>query len=77
MYATDAQRYKAERDFYFNLRDLPFPLAESNDELEENILNFDENVYLERLERLFAQVGLCDNGNACGQVVDWIVSHTR
>lgn len=72
MFATDAQRYKAERDFYFNLRDLPFPLAENEEELENNILGFQEDKYLEDLERLFAKVGLCEDGNAGKQATEWI-----
>lgn len=76
MYATDVERYKGERDFYFALQELPFPLAGNNEEMEQVILNFNEDVYLEELEQLFAHVGLCDNGDASRQVADWIVSHS-
>lgn len=76
MYATDVNRYRDERDFYFDVHELPFPLAESNEEMERNILQFDEKKYAHDLDELFAQVGLCDRGNACRQVVDWIVRHT-
>lgn len=76
LYATDVEKYKDERDFYFDIQKLPFPLAESNDELEHNILTFDAKQYQIKLKQLFEQVGLCDNGNACKQVVEWIVRHT-
>ena len=76
LYATDVEKYKDERDFYFDIRKLPFPFAENNDELEYNILNFNPEDYQIELERLFEQVGLCDNGNASKQVVEWIVRHT-
>ena len=72
MYASDAAQYKEEHDFYFNIYELPFPLAENNDEMEDRILKFDETVYEDNLQKLFHQVGLCENGAACKQVVEWI-----
>lgn len=72
MYAPDAMQYKEDRDFYFDLYSLPFPLAENNMEMCNNIHNFNEKQYHEELQALFTQVGLCDNGNACKRVVEWI-----
>ncbi|MCM1212190.1 MAG: CDP-glycerol glycerophosphotransferase family protein [Blautia sp.] len=76
LYATDVKKYKSERDMYFDIYKLPFPLAENNDELERNILGFQEEIYQKKLKQLFEQVNLYDKGNACKQVVDWIVRHT-
>lgn len=76
MYATDVEKYKDERDFYFDIHELPFPLAENNKDLERNILQFDEAKYANDLQTLFDKVGLCDTGNASEQVVEWIVKHT-
>lgn len=72
IYATDAVRYKEDRDLYFDIYNLPFPLAENNKKMSENIRNFNEERYHEELQALFAQVGLCDMGNACQSVVKWI-----
>ena len=33
-FATDIEAYQKDRDFYFPLESLPFPLAKSNEELE-------------------------------------------
>ena len=33
-FATDIEAYRKDRDFYFPLEELPFPLARSNEELE-------------------------------------------
>ena len=76
MYATDVDKYRDERDFYFDIHELPFPLAENNQEMEQNILHFDEVKYAQDLQALFQEVGLCDTGNASKQVVEWIVKHT-
>lgn len=76
IYATDIEKYKGERDLYFDIRKLPFPLAENNEEMQKNILNFDDKKYEEDLLKLFGEIGLCDNGDACKKAVEWIVEHT-
>lgn len=77
LYATDVEAYREERDYYFDLDELPFPLAQNNDELEKNILNFDEEKYQNELKQLFERVGLCESGDASGQVVDYIENWVR
>ncbi len=72
MYASDAAAYKDEHDFYFNIYDLPFPLAENNDEMENIILQFDPVAYEKDLQAMFDMVGLKENGTACKQVVERI-----
>ncbi len=72
LYATDIDKYKGERDFYFDIFELPFPVAQNNEEIVQNIKNFDSELYHERLKNLFDQVGMCDRGTACGQVVEYI-----
>lgn len=75
MYASDAAKYKEEHDFYFNIYELPFPLAENNDEMEQRILQFDDASYRKELEKMFDKVGLCESGTACSQVVEWMEAH--
>lgn len=72
IYASDIEKYKTERDFYFDLYELPFPVAKTNDEMERAILNFDQEHYRLELQKLFDDVGLCENGTACRQVADRI-----
>ena len=72
LYATDVEEYRNDRDYYFDIKDLPFPLAENNEQLEKNILNFDEEVYQKKLHELFEQVGLCETGHASEKVADYI-----
>lgn len=72
LYATDVDEYKKEVDYYFDISKLPFPLAENNEEIEKNIMEFDEAVYNNKLEELFDQVGLCETGCASQKVVDYI-----
>lgn len=72
MYASDAKKYKDEHDFYFDIYNLPFPLAENNDEMENVIMNFEDGEYKANLEKMFEKVGLCESGKACKAVVKWI-----
>lgn len=46
IFATDYQEYKQDRDVYFELEELPFPFAENNKKLIQNIASFDSEQYL-------------------------------
>lgn len=72
IYATDIKTYQEERDFYMDLYELPFPVSESNDELEQNILQFDEKKYEDGLQDLLLRMGACKRGNACKEVLKWM-----
>lgn len=77
LYATDVEEYRNDRDYYFDIRELPFPLAENNKQLEQNILSFNEEIYRKKLNRLFEEVGLCETGHASEAVVDYIEEWMR
>lgn len=72
IYASDLDKYNDERGNYFSMEELPFPLAQNNEELEYNILNFDEDKYQKELKNLFERVGLNETGHASEKVADYI-----
>lgn len=73
LYADDYEEYEQERGkLLWDLRKLPFPLAVNNDELEEKIQKFDEKSYIEGLEKLFADTGMVEDGNASKYVADML-----
>jgi len=72
IYASDLERYNHERGNYFRMDELPFPLAQNNDELEKNIKNFNQDKYAVDLEKLFNLVGLNETGHASEKVADYI-----
>ncbi len=72
LYATDIEEYKRDRNFYFQIDELPFPLATNNDELTHNIKMFDNNKYKLSLDEFYAKVGCQMNGRASALVVDHI-----
>ena len=74
LYASDIQAYKQDRDTYFELEELPFPLAVNNDELEVRIREFDPEKYGMELRKLFERVGLCESGIASRKTAEYILS---
>lgn len=72
LYATDIDKYRKEQGCYFELSDLPFPLAQDDGQLEKNILQFDEKRYREKVKKLFEETGLCENGDASSKAADFI-----
>lgn len=76
-FAVDIDTYRSDRNFYFPLDALPFPLAMNNDALEAEILAFDEAQYREKLDAFFAEVGLCTDGHAAQRCADWITAHMK
>ncbi len=74
IYATDADAY--DRGFYFNLKELPFPLAENQEQLIDTIEHFDNAAYTTRLNTFFTErVGLREDGHASEALAEWMVAH--
>lgn len=69
-FATDLRDYYDERGFYFPLETTPFPLAENNAQLEQNILSFDEDAYRKRCDAFIAEKGCIDDGHAAERIVE-------
>lgn len=81
LYADDYEEYEQERGkLLWDLRELPFLLAVDNEELAEQILQFDEKPYIDRLGKLFADTGMVEDGKASGHVayvIKRIIRHTK
>lgn len=64
VFATDFEKYKAGRGTYFEMDELPFPYAQSNECLRRNVLEYDKAAF-ERKWKDFAQKqGLTETGIA-------------
>ncbi len=73
LYADDYREYEGERGkLLWDLRKLPFPLAENNEELARQIVLFDEKKYEEELNRLFKEAEMVEDGEASLKVVQYI-----
>ena len=73
LYAPDLKEYmKRERGLYFDIRELPFPIAQSMDELCDIIKNFDEIQYQERRRKFMTMIGSFEDGHAAERVCQYI-----
>ena len=74
LYATDVAQY--DRGYYYDFRELPFPLAEDSEQLAALIEGFDEAEYQERLKLfLDERLGLVERGVAAEELARWMVNN--
>lgn len=73
IYAADIEQYTKDRGFYFDIRNLPFPLSETNEELINVIHEFDEDSYNAKVTQFNGEVGLYSDGHASERTVDYIL----
>ncbi len=77
LYAPDVDQYERERGFHTSPSSWPFPLARSNEELERNILNFDQESYNKRVRKHHEDLGSYETGHACEKVFELIKKHVQ
>lgn len=73
LYATDVEEYRKERDYYFELSELPFPLTTTTEELLREIEIFDRKRYEQKIETFKKCVGLHETGHAAADVAQIIL----
>lgn len=73
LYADDLEEYVADRgDLFFDMYQLPFPVALDNDELTDKIMKFDEEEYQKKVKDFMKEVGMFEDGGASARVADLI-----
>ena len=72
--ARDIEVYRKERGFHIELDETPFPISHSEEELINNIRNFDEVEYQNDVNKFLGKYGYYDDGYAAKKVVDVIES---
>ena len=72
IYASDAKDFDSTRGFYYPLTGTPFPVAENNEQLMNNIKNFDNETYLKNVEEFLDGKGCIEDGCASERVVELI-----
>ena len=71
IYAIDKDEY--DRGFYWDLKDLPFPVAESENQLIENIELFSFEAYIDSLNTFINEKwGLDEDGQSCKRLYNWM-----
>lgn len=73
LFATDMVEYeKKDREFFYPLDTLPYPLALNNEQLVECILNFDDTEFEEKCDAFLKGKGCIDDGHASARIVNAI-----
>lgn len=73
LYADDVQEYIRRRgSFMWKKEELPFLIAETNEELMQNIKDFDLEKYLESVSAFMKKHGVIEDGHASERVSDKI-----
>lgn len=78
LFAKDANEYLLkERGLYFSLYELPFPFSTNINILTDNILDFNLDIYLNKLKVFFNNIGTFEDGYAIQRVSELIYSHLK
>lgn len=74
IYADDLDNYMADRgSFLFDIyKDLPYPVAKTNEELLANIEQFNVEEYHRKTKKFFDRLAIFEDGQASARVVDII-----
>lgn len=76
IYASDLDEYIADRDFYYDIHELPYDIVLNNNELEVAIKDMNLYEYEKRINEFFDRIGCYETGNASKTVVNYIVKNT-
>lgn len=73
LYAEDMQEYLENRgEFMWAREELPFSIAETNEELLHNIKVYERDTYIKNVEYFMKKHGVMENGNASKIITDKI-----
>ena len=73
IYVDDLNEYIADRGILmFKKEEIPFSVACNNDELVENILNFEQEIYEKKVDEFIEKTGIMEDGHASERVVELI-----
>ena len=73
LYADDLENYQnKERGFYFKIYDLPYSLAQNQDELINSIVEFDWEIYKKDVQKMLESLGNCDDGKSSERIARYI-----
>lgn len=78
IYADDLNDYIKDRgSLMFEINTIPFSAASSNDELINNIFNYNEQNYIEKMQQFLKDKGMQEDGHASARIVELIKMMTE
>ena len=76
-YASDVRDYEKDRNFYFPLNSIPFPMAENNDALSSIIVSYSKDEYDRGWQAFMQEHEFCEDGHASVRCAAWILQHRK
>lgn len=78
LYVPDLKEYlENERELYFDLGELPFPVTQNMDELCSVLSNFNEESYLEKINSFIEKIGSFEEGHASEKICKFICQNVK
>lgn len=77
LYTDDIDVYEKEHGFYMPSSRWPYLIARNNEEMEKNIMNFDEEKYRAAVKKHHEESGSYERGKACETVMSLIKNYIR
>lgn len=75
LYVNDLQDYLLNnRSLYFNISQLPFLIAENQEQLLDEIENYEETEYINNLNEFLSKINSFENGKSCQSIVDLLLN---
>ena len=74
LYCSDLEKYKKDRGIVFPFEELPFSLAEDNEELQDNVCKFKEEDYFIKVDEFLKKLEIFDNANASRNIAEYVFS---
>lgn len=72
LYADDLEEYEMEHGFYMPSCKWPYPIAKTNEELINNIENFELSKYQDNVDKHHKDCGSYEHGEACEKILNLI-----
>lgn len=71
LYADDLETYEKERGkLMWDMKELPFSIAKTNEELWENIRKYENEIYRDKVKEFLQEHGVLEDGKASERVVE-------
>lgn len=77
LYIPDISEYERERGFLISPKQYPLPYAETNEELQRTIAEFDHCSYRKKYTDFKRKFGVIDQGKGAQRAVDYILDNTN
>ena len=75
LYAYDRKEFiDGERELLLDYNSLPFPISENNEQLIENIIEFDEDKYKRKVDNFLAEYEVREDGHASERAAEFILN---